>query len=103
MTYTQLDLFEPVEKPQTIADRIAQYGVKGLADNELITELIRPYLSSRADARKTAQEILASILVWRATASRLVKVSRVTLGLIRGFACNLNALSMLSTYFLLGM
>ena len=77
MTYTQLDLFEPVEKPQTIADRIAQYGVKGLADNELITELIRPYLSSRADARN--------------------------LGLIRGFACNLNALSMLSTYFLLGM
>ena len=58
MTYTQLDLFEPVEKPQTIAERIAQYGVKGLADNELITELIRPYLSSRADARKTAQEIL---------------------------------------------
>ena len=61
MAYTQMELFETFEKTQTIAEKIAQYGVKGLGDCELMVELIRPYLSSRADAKRTANEILDAL------------------------------------------
>lgn len=59
MNYTQLDLFENFEKQQTISEKIIQYGIQGLADNELMVELIRPYLPPRIDAKETASEILA--------------------------------------------
>lgn len=61
MNYTQLDLFGNIETQQTIAEKIAQYGVKGLGDNELMVELVRPYISPRTDVRKTAHAILEAI------------------------------------------
>lgn len=61
MNYTQLDLFGNIETQQTIAEKIAQYGVKGLGDNELMVELVRPYISPRTDVRKTEHAILEAI------------------------------------------
>ena len=61
MPYTQMELFNTVEKTQTIAEKITRYGVKGLGDNELMVELVRPYISPRTDVRKTAHAILEAI------------------------------------------
>ena len=36
MNYGQLDLFGTLNEKQTIAERIMQYGIKGLGDRELI-------------------------------------------------------------------
>ena len=58
MNYGQLDLFGTIEGKETIAERIMQYGVKGLGDRELIEGLISPYLSARMDSRKLAETIL---------------------------------------------
>ena len=44
MNYEQLDLFGTADEKQIIAERIMQYGVKGLCDRELIESLINPYI-----------------------------------------------------------
>ena len=61
MTYTQLELFTTETPKQTIAERIIQYGVRGLGDRELLEGLIRPYLSSRSDSKKLASTILETM------------------------------------------
>ena len=61
MTYGQLDLFGTANERQTIAERIMQYGAKGLGDRELIEDLISPYLSTRMDSRKLTDTILSAM------------------------------------------
>ena len=61
MNYGQLDLFGTADEKQTIAERIMQYGIKGLGDRELIEGLISPYLSVRMDSRKLADTILTAM------------------------------------------
>ena len=61
MDYRQLDLFSTASEKQTIAERIMQYGVRGLGDRELIEGLISPYLSARMDSRKLADTILSAM------------------------------------------
>lgn len=61
MNYGQLDLFGAIEEKRTIAEKIMQYGVKGLGDRELIEGLINPYLSARMDSRKLADTILEAM------------------------------------------
>ena len=61
MDYRQLDLFSTASEKQTIAERIMQYGVRGLGDRELIEGLISPYLSVRMDSRKLADTILTAM------------------------------------------
>lgn len=61
MTYTQLELFATETPKQTIAERIVQYGVRGLGDRELLEGLIRPYLSSRSDSKKLSATILEAM------------------------------------------
>ena len=61
MNYGQLDLFGTADEKQTIAERIMQYGIKGLGDRELIEGLISPYLSVRMDSSKLADTILAAM------------------------------------------
>ena len=61
MNYGQLDLFETVNEKQTIAERIMQYGIKGLGDRELIEGLISPYISKKVDSRKLADTILEAM------------------------------------------
>ena len=61
MTCEQLDLFDSANERQTIAERIMQYGVRGLGDSELIECLISPYLSARMDSRKLADTILSAM------------------------------------------
>ena len=58
MNYEQLNLFGTAEEKQTLAEKIMQYGVKGLCDRELIEGLINPYLSARMDSKKLADTIL---------------------------------------------
>lgn len=61
MNYGQLDLFGAIEEKQTIAERIMQYGIKGLGDRELIEGLISPYISKKVDSRKLADTILEAM------------------------------------------
>ena len=61
MNYGQLDLFGAIGEKQTIAERIMQYGIKGLGDRELIEALISPYISARIDSRKLADTILEAM------------------------------------------
>lgn len=58
MTYTQADLFTAECEKLTIAEKIAQYGVRGLNDRELVEALIKPYLSIRSDSKKLSATIL---------------------------------------------
>lgn len=58
----EVDLFGAIEPRQTIAEKISQYGVKAISDCELIIGLIKPYLTTRADARKTSLEVLETII-----------------------------------------
>ena len=55
MNYGQLDLFGTVEGKQTIAERIMQYGIKGLGDRKLIEGLIIPYISKKVDSKQTCR------------------------------------------------
>lgn len=57
MKYRENDLFDTAEKRQTIAERIMQYGVKGLCDCEPIEELIRPYISSKINMTSLVKTI----------------------------------------------
>ena len=61
MNYGQLDLFGVIEEKKTIAERIMQYGIRGLGDKELIEALISPYISARIDSRKLADTILEAM------------------------------------------
>lgn len=61
MNNGQLDLFGTAYEKQTIAEKITQYGVKGLRDRELIEGLISPYLSARTDSMKLADTILKAM------------------------------------------
>lgn len=61
MNYGQLDLFGTMDEKQTIAERIMQYGIKGLGDRELIEGLISPYISKKVDSRKLADTILEAM------------------------------------------
>ena len=61
MNYGQLDLFGTVNEKQTIAERIMQYGIKGLGERELIEGLISPYISKKVDTRKLAETILEAM------------------------------------------
>ena len=57
----QLDLFGTLNEKQTIAERIMQYGIKGLGDRELIEGLISPYISKKVDSRKLSDTILEAM------------------------------------------
>lgn len=61
MNYGQLDLFEGFEIHRTIAEKIAQYGIKGLNNTELVSELIRPYISSKCDIAKMTTTLLEAM------------------------------------------
>ena len=61
MNYGQLDLFGAVNEKQTIAEKIMQYGIKGLGDRELIEGLISPYIAKKVDSRKLADTILEAM------------------------------------------
>lgn len=61
MNYGQLDLFEEFKAHQTIAERIAQYGIKGLNNMELVSELIRPYVSAKCDMVKMTTTLIEVI------------------------------------------
>ena len=61
MEYREIDLFDTADEKQTIAEKIMQYGVRGLGDRELIEGLINPYLSARMDSRKLATIILEAM------------------------------------------
>ena len=61
MNYVQIDLFGTVNEKQTIAERIMQYGIKGLGDRELIEGFICPYISKKVDSRKLADTILEAM------------------------------------------
>lgn len=61
MNYGQLDLFEGFETHRTIAEKIAQYGIKGLNNTELVSELIRPYISSKCDIAKMTTTLLEAM------------------------------------------
>ena len=61
MNYGQLDLFGAIDEKQTIAERIMQYGIKGLGDRELIEGIISPYISKKVDSRKLADTILEAM------------------------------------------
>ena len=61
MNYGQFDLFGAIEEKKTIAERIMQYGIRGLGDKELIEALISPYISARIDSRKLADTILEAM------------------------------------------
>ena len=83
MTY-DLDLFGAIEPRQTIAEKISQYGVKAIPDSELIEGFIKPYLTARADARKTALEVLETLNTTDVTLDSLSSIKGVSRELASG-------------------
>ena len=80
----ELDLFGAIEPRQTIAEKLSQYGVKAISDCELIEGLIKPYLTTRADARKTALEVLETINPTDVTLEALSSIKGVSTELASG-------------------
>ena len=80
----ELDLFGTIEPRQTIAEKIHQYGVKAISDCELIEGLIKPYLTARADIRKTALEVLETLNSADATLESLSSIKGVSRELASG-------------------